>query len=118
VNDALAAVVFALTLGVGSWALVLAALDRLPPKALLQVLFALQAVVLAQAVVALVAMGDWGGRKGELAGYLAVSALLVPGGLVLAVEERSRYGTLVLGVACFVVAVVELRLLQVWSAGQ
>ena len=33
----------------------------------------------------------------------------IAGGLVLAVEERSRYGTLVLAVACLVVAVVELR---------
>ena len=60
----------------------------------------------------------WDGSVGELAGYLAVSALLGPGGLVLAVEERSRYGTLVLAVACLVVAVVELRLLSVWSAGE
>ena len=114
----LATVVFALSLALGLWALVRAALDRLPTQRLLQVLFALQAVLVAQAVVALVRMGDWGGSKGELSGYLAVSALLVPGGLVLSVEERSRYGTLVLAVACLVVAVVELRLLQVWDAGR
>ena len=113
----LSAAVFVLSLGLGGWALVWAALDRLLPKVHLQALFLLQAVLVLQAVVALVRMGEWDGSQGELAGYLAVSALLVPGGLVLAVEERSRYGTLTLAVACLVVAVVEVRLLAVWDAG-
>ena len=113
----LSTVVFALSLALGVVALVLAALDRLPSKLHLQALFLLQAALMLQAVVAVVRMGDWGGSKGELVGYLAVSALLVPGGLVLAVEERSRYGTLVLAVACLVVAVVQVRLLAVWDAG-
>jgi hypothetical protein len=101
----------------GGWALLMAALDRLPPKLHLQVLFLLQAALVLQAVVAVVEMGEWGGSKGELTGYLVVSAVLVPGGLVLAVEERSRWGTLVLAVACLVVAVVQVRLLAVWDAG-
>jgi len=117
VTGGLATAVTLLSLALGVVALVLAALDRLPPKVHLQALFLLQAALVLQAVVAVVRMGDWGGSKGELGGYLAVSALLVPGGLVLAVEERSRYGTLVLAVACLVVAVVQVRLLAVWDAG-
>lgn len=113
----LSTAVIVLSLALGVVALVLAAIDRLPPKLHLQALFLLQAAVMLQAVVAVVRMADWGGSKGELGGYLAVSALLVPGGLVLAVEERSRYGTLVLAVACLVVAVVQVRLLAVWDAG-
>ena len=116
-TDGLATAVFVLSLVLGVWALVWAGLNRLLPKVHLQALFLLQAVLVVQAGLALVRMGDWGGSKGELAGYLAVSALLVPGGLVLAVEERSRYGTLILAVACLVVAVVEVRLLAVWAAG-
>ena len=96
---ALIAVSLALALGRG-----LAALDRLPPKAHLQALFVLQALVLVQAVVALVRAGEWGGSKPELVGYLAVSAVLVPGGLVLSVEERTRWGTLVLAAACLTLA--------------
>ena len=115
--DPLTSSVLVLALALGVWALLLAALDRLPPKLHLQALFLLQAVLVVQAVVALVRIGDWDGSKGALTGYLAVSALLVPGGLVLAVEERSRWGTLVLAVACLVVAVVEVRLLSVWDAG-
>ena len=116
-SDPLATAVFVLSLALGAWGLLWAALDRLLPKLHLQALFLLQAVLMVQAILALVRIGDWGGSKGELAGYLAVSALLVPGGMVLAVEERSRYGTLILAVACLVVAVVEVRLLSVWAAG-
>jgi predicted membrane channel-forming protein YqfA (hemolysin III family) len=117
VSDGLATAVFLLSIGVGLTGLLLALLDRLPPKLLLQALFLLQGVLLVQAVLALTRLGGWDGSVGELVGYLAVSALLVPGGLVLAVEERSRWGTLVLAVACLVVAVVELRLLAIWAAG-
>jgi hypothetical protein len=117
VTAGLSTAVFVLSLSLGVFALLLAALDRLPPKLHLQSLFLLQAVLLVQAVVALTRLGGWDGSTGELVGYLAVSALLVPGGLILAVEERSRWGTLVLAVACLVVAVVELRLLAIWAAG-
>ncbi len=113
----LSTAVIVLSLVLGVIALGLAALDRLPPKLHLQALFLLQAAIVLQAVVAVVRMQDWDGSKGELGGYLAVSALLVPGGLVLSVEERSRYGTLVLAVACLVVAVVQVRLLAVWDTG-
>ena len=115
--DGLAAALIGLSLALALWAGVLAALDRLPPRAHLQLLFVLQALVLLQAVIALVESGDWDGSKGELFGYLAVSAVLVPGGLVLAVEERTRWGTLVLGAACLTLAVVVVRLQAVWAAG-
>ena len=115
--DGLAAVVFVLSLALGVWALLSAAVDRLLPKLHLQALFLLQGVLIVQAVLALARLGSWEGSTGSLVGYLAVSLLLVPGGLVLAVEERSRWGTLVLAVSSLVVAVVELRLLAVWDAG-
>lgn len=114
----LAAGLIGLSLVLAVWAGVCSAVDRLPPKVHLQLLFLLQALVLAQAVVALVRAGDWDGSKGELLGYLAVSALLVPGGLVLTVEERNRWGTAVLAAACVTVAVVVVRLLTVWEAGR
>ena len=98
-------------------ALVAAARDRLPTKPLLQGLFVLQGLVLLQAVVALLELGDWDGASGELVGYLVEALVLVPGGMVLALEDRSRWGTAVLGAACLVLAVVVLRLDAVWDAG-
>jgi hypothetical protein len=117
VVDALVTALIALSLLLAVVALVLALLDRLPPRWHLLGLLALQLLVLVQAVVALTRLGDWDGPLGELLGYLAVAFLLVPGGMVLTVEERSRWGTAVLGAACLVLAVVVLRLDAVWDAG-
>ncbi len=110
-----ALIVVALVLAVV--ALVFAGLDRLPPKLHLQGLLLLQLLVVVQAVVALVRLGGWEGPVGELVGYLAVAFLLVPGGMVLALEEKTRWGTAVLGAACLVLAVVVVRLQVVWDAG-
>jgi len=116
--DPLAMGVLALALVLAVVGGVLGALDRQPGKPLLQGILVLQLLLVVQAVLAGVRLsqGVELDERVSFVGYLAVSALLVPGGLVLAVEERSRYGTLVLAVACLVVAVVEVRLLTVWSS--
>lgn len=116
--DGLVTAILAVAVLLAVVAALLAVLDRLPPRALLQALFGLQALVLAQAVAAVLRLSDWEGARGELLGYLAVAFLLVPGGFVLAVEERSRWGTAVLAAACLVLAVVVLRLDAIWDAGQ
>ena len=115
--DGLATALIVLSLALAAWAVGCAALDRLPPKPHLQLLFVLQALVVLQAGVALVRSSAWDGSKPELFGYLAVSAVLVPGGLFLTVEERSRWGTLVLAAACLTLAVVVVRLDTVWASG-
>ena len=115
--DGLVTALVALSLVLAAVAFLFAALDRLPPRWHLLGLLALQLLVLAQAVAALLRLGDWEGPVGELLGYLAVAFLLVPGGMVLTVEERTRWGTAVLGAACLVLAVVVLRLDAVWDAG-
>jgi asparagine N-glycosylation enzyme membrane subunit Stt3 len=117
VSDGLVLAISGLALLLAVVAFVLAALDRLPPKAHLQGLLLLQVLVLVQAVLALARLGGWDGPSGELLGYLAVAVLLVPGGMVLTVEERTRWGTAVLGAACLVLVVVVLRLQVVWDAG-
>ncbi len=116
-SDGLVLAVTVLALLLAVTAFVLAALDRLPPKVHLQGLLLLQVLVLVQAVLALVRLGGWDGPAGELLGYLAVAVLLVPGGMVLTVEERTRWGTAVLGAACLVLVVVLVRLQVVWDAG-
>lgn len=114
--DGLAGLLMALSVLLAVVAFAFAALDRLPPKLHLQGLLLLQLLVLAQAVLALTRLGGWDGPAGELIGYLAVAFLLVPGGMVLTVEERTRWGTAILGAACLVLAVVVLRLQVVWDA--
>lgn len=110
---AVAAVAIALAVAAG----VLAARDLRPGKPLLQGLLLLQLLLLAQAAVAVVRLvgGDRPVETGAYVGYLVVSVLLVPGGLVWSFEEKSRYGTLVLAVVCLVVAVLQERLGTLWS---
>lgn len=117
VNPALVVAVLAVAVGLAVAAGIVAALGHAPPRRLLQGLLALQLVLLAQLVVVgyRLAQGTRPQEVGAFVGYLVLSLLLLPGGLALSVDERSRYGTLVLGVACVTVAVVELRMVATWS---
>lgn len=98
------------------WAAGAAAMDREPSKRLLQGLLGFQLLLLVQlaAVLVAVANGERPAETGAFAGYVVLSLLLLPGGLALTVDERSRYGTLVMAVACLTVVVVELRLDATW----
>lgn len=107
--------VLAVALGVAC--LVLAALDRRPGKPVLQGILVLQLLLLVQAVVAVVRLvqGAEPSSFGGFAGYLIVSVLLVPGGAIWALEEKSRYGTLIFATVCLVVLVLQQRLVGLWG---
>jgi hypothetical protein len=101
------------TLLVAALGAVRGALGRAPDRWLLRALLALQALLLVQGALALVHLLGSGPQPPSLVvfgGYLLLSVLLLPGGLALTVEERSRYGSLLLAGVCVVVTVVELRL--------
>ena len=112
---AVAVAVLALALAVAG--AVLAARDRRPGKPVLQGLLALQLLLLVQAAIAVVRLvgGQSPEDDGAFLGYLVVSVLLVPGAMVWSFEEKTRYGTLVLAVACLVVAVLQQRLGAIWA---
>ncbi len=111
--------VLVVSLGLAAWAVVECLRDRLPPRRLLQALFALQALLLLQLLGVLVRVG--GGQRpestGAFTGYAVMTLLLLPGALALTVEERTRWASLVMGVACLTIAVVEWRLDVTWGAG-
>lgn len=111
--------VLVVSLGLTAWAVVECVRDRLPPRRLLQALFALQALLLLQLLGVLVRIG--GGQRpastGAFAGYAVMTLLLLPGALALTVEERTRWASLVVGVACLSIAVVEWRLDVTWGPG-
>jgi len=113
----LAVAVLVLSLVLAAAGLVLALLDRRPGKPLLQGVLLLQLLLIGQAVVAasLLLGGDRPDDQGAFLGYLVVSALLLPAGLIWSFEEKSRYGTLVLAVVCAVVAVLQVRLQSLWD---
>ena len=110
---AVAVVAVALALAGG----VLAARDRRPGKPLLQGVLLLQLLLLVQAGTAVARLlgGTRPDATAAFVGYLVVSVLMVPAGMVWSFEEKSRYGTLVLAVVCLVVAVLQERLGTLWS---
>ena len=112
---AVGVLVLALVLAVAGGAL--GALDRQPGKALLQGVLVLQLLLVVQAVIAGVRLlqGAEPNDQGAFVGYLVVSALIVPGAMVWSFEEKGRYGPLILAAACLVVAVLQTRLLSLWS---
>ncbi|WP_106849479.1 hypothetical protein [Blastococcus sp. Marseille-P5729] len=75
------------------------------------------ALVVAQAVVAAVQMGR-GHEMSETAtfiGYLATNVIMLPAAAYVAYVERSRWSSVAMAVAGFVVAVLEVRLQQLWT---
>ena len=78
----------------------------------------LEALLLVQAVLAVVAMagGDTPPETATFAGYLAGVVLVPVAGSLWARTERTRWAGTVLAVAAAVVAVMVWRLLQLWEA--
>ena len=112
----LAYVVMALSGAMVVWGLVTAALDKPPGRA--QLLFAagVEVVTVVQSVVAFVILAQ-GFRPVELAttiGYLIGIVMLIPVAWFWANVERTRFSGVVLAVAGLAVAVMTLRLLQLW----
>ncbi|MFI5494635.1 hypothetical protein [Actinoplanes sp. NPDC051859] len=108
-----ATIVAALVLGI--WYLVRSALNRPPSNADLWSMIALSALVTVLVIVAVVGLftherpADWT----TFVGYLITTVAFAPVGVYLARLEPTRWGTLILGVACLVLPVLVLRLQQI-----
>ena len=100
-----------------AWCLVATLRDRPVDGSHLVALGVVQALVLAQIVVALVhlAQGQRPHSMTTFVGYLVAIFLIVPAGALLARLEPTRWGSLIATVACVVDAVLIVRLNQVWG---
>lgn len=118
-SDVLAAV----SLAVAVWGLVLAArkrsvaIKRRENYVLLWALGALEIGLLAQAIVGLASLA---GTDRQIEGltfaiYLLVALLVLPAGLFWAMAEPGRWGPAVLTLAGVAVAVMILRMHQLWT---
>ncbi len=102
----------------GLLALVLGLAGRRPSDlslagaALVEVLLLIQIVV---AVVAPLAGNAPSGNPAEFWAYLISAALIPIGGVVWALTERTRWATVVVGIACLAVAVMLVRMGIIWS---
>lgn len=105
------------SLVVAAWCLVPVVRDRWIDLTHLAGLAAVEVAVVVQAVIAVVRIAG-GTRPVEFStfvGYLAAAVLLLPFAVVLAFLERTRWGAVIVAAGAFVVAVVMLRLQQVWT---
>ncbi|MER5267996.1 hypothetical protein ABTZ99_38475 [Actinosynnema sp. NPDC002837] len=119
----LATALTVVALAAAAWALVLAVLDHpitlrtRPTLGLAVVVLLLEAGLLVQAAVGVVAMlgSDRELDRATFVGYLVGVAVVLPLGAVWSVAERSRWGAGVLTVTCLSVPVMILRLDQLWA---
>lgn len=116
-TPALVAAVLVVSLALAAWSGAYAARDVLYGRRFLQGMFALQGVLVAQLAGVLVFLGgdERPDETAAFASYLVLSLLIVPGSFGLALEEKTRYGTLVMTIACLAIAVIETRLVGTWS---
>ena len=118
VSGVLVAVVCALALLMGGWAVVTAARDRRVGRAHLVGLAVVELAVLVLLVAGVVRLVA-GPRPEELAtsiAYLVVAPCLLPAGTLWTLADRSRPSTLVLAVACLAVVVVAYRAFLLFEA--
>jgi len=116
-NDVLAGTLIAVSLGVSVWLLVTAKRDRPVQAVHLISLAVLELGLFAQVIVAVVQLVD-GHKPPEQAtfiGYLAGSLVILPIGAFIGVGERSKWGSVAVGIACVTVPVVILRMQQLWT---
>ncbi|WP_432544636.1 class II glutamine amidotransferase domain-containing protein [Kineococcus sp. SYSU DK002] len=107
----LVAVVCALSLLAGAWAVTVVARDRRVGRPLLVGLGVVELAVLALVADGVAALAG-GTRPVETAtaiAYLVVAPFILPAGAFWALADRSRPSTLVLVVACFAVIVIAYR---------
>jgi hypothetical protein len=100
-----------------AWFLLRAGLNRAPSRFDLAAAGALGALVAVLVAVAVVGLFD-GSRPadtGTFAGYLVTTIAFAPVAAYLARMEPTRWGSLILGVACLVLPVLVLRLQQIAS---
>ncbi|SNY08744.1 hypothetical protein [Paractinoplanes atraurantiacus] len=114
-NGPLSVATIIAALVLAAWFLLRAALNRPPSNVDLWATLALSALVLVLVVVAVIGLFD-GSRPSDtptFLGYLVTTVAFGPVAFYLARLEPTRWGSLILGVACLVLPVLVLRLQQI-----
>lgn len=103
------------------WAFVMAIANRQPRELMVIAAGVVEAAVVIVALVGIVMMigpgPDQTIQTGTFIGYMVVTPMIMPVGLVWALAEKSRWGTVVLGISALVIPVMVIRLDQVWNGG-
>lgn len=117
-NDTLGVVVIVAALAAAAWCLIAAARNRPPDVSHIAAVAVVELAALVLVVVAIVAMigGERPGEPGTFVGYLITFLGLPPVAVYLARLEPTRWGSVIMTVACLVMPVLVVRLQQLWEA--
>ncbi|MCW6009858.1 hypothetical protein K1W54_35750 [Micromonospora sp. CPCC 205371] len=118
VNETLGVVVIVAALAAAAWCAIAAARNRPPDLSHVISVAVVELAALVLTVVAIVAMigGERPGEAGTFVGYLITFLGLPPVAVGLARMEPTRWGSVILLVACLVMPVLVVRLQQLWEA--
>jgi hypothetical protein len=101
----------------GLLALVLGLFGRLPSLVSLSPLVLTAVLLLAQAFITIGVLVSGGSSKGdviEFYGYLLTALIVAVGAGLWSLAERSKFSTIILGAANLTVAIMLLRMWQIW----
>lgn len=90
--------------------------ERLIDDGLLAVLAVVELGLLVQLVVGLARIGSLSAERATFAAYLLTLPFVPPFTTLLAIKEKSRWAMMTIGVGAFAVAVMTVRLGQIWGA--
>lgn len=116
--DVFTIILIAVSTLAGVLCVVLGLAGRKPADLSVLALVLVEALLLAQVVIALVAPATGNhptGNLGEFWVYLATACLIPPAAVAWALTDRSRWSTVVLGVAALAIAVMAYRMNQIWT---
>ena len=112
----LSTAVIVLAVGVTVLAVVFAVLDRLINDAVLGLVALLEVGLLVQVVVGLARLGHLTAERATFAAYLLTLPFVPPFTAWLAIKEKSRWAMVTIAVGAAAVAVMTVRLEQIWTA--
>jgi len=118
VIDVFTVILVAVATVAGVLCVVLGLVGRKPEDVSILALALVELLLLAQVVIALVAPATGNhptGNLGEFWVYLGTACFMPPAAIAWALTDRSRWSTVVLGVAALAIAVMAYRMNQIWT---
>ncbi|RKR73845.1 hypothetical protein [Frondihabitans australicus] len=110
---------FGIGMAAAVYCIVMGLAKRVPNDYTVGALALVEALLVAQLIVSIVAPAVGNHATGnvlEFYIYIVVALLLPPLAVVWALVERTRWSNVVIGAAAFAVAVMVVRMLQIWTA--
>jgi VanZ family protein len=118
VIDVFTIILIAVSTVAGVLCVVLGLVGRKPADLTILAVALVEVLLLVQVVIALIAPATGNHPTGNLAEfwvYLGTACLMPPAAVAWALTDRSRWSTVVLGVAALAIAVMVYRMNQIWT---